>query len=76
MEEKLIESKAIVSKLPHGPIPLGMRDQILEFVETCWDKFKGSGHTKMKVWKICRDPNLCFSIERHGGTVMGSKRAE
>src|SRR5690242_6434471 len=21
-------------------------------------------------------PNLCFSIERHGGTVMGSKRAE
>ena len=40
----------------------------------------------MKVWKIRRDagpedltwdpPNLCFSIDRHGGTVMGSKRAE
>ena len=40
----------------------------------------------MKVRKIRRDagpedlacnpPNLCFSIDRHGGTVMGSKRAE
>ena len=25
MEEKLIELKAIVSKLPHGPIPSGLR---------------------------------------------------
>ena len=50
-----MELKAIVSKLPHGPIPSGMRDQILELVETCWDKFKGSGQTKMKVWKIRRD---------------------
>ena len=81
-----MELKDIVSKLPHGPIPLGMWAQILELVETCWDKFKGSGQTKMKVWKIRRDagpedltwdpPNLCFSIDRHGGTVMGSKRAE
>ena len=47
-----MELKAIVSKLPHGPIPSGMRDQILELVETCWDKFKGSGQTKMQVWKI------------------------
>ena len=31
MEEKLMELKAIVSKLPHGPIPSGMRDQILVF---------------------------------------------
>jgi hypothetical protein len=84
--KKLMELKAIVNELPHGSIPLGMRDQILELVETCWDKFKGSGKTKMNAWKIRRDagpedltwnpPNLCFSIERHGGTVMGSKRAE
>ena len=81
-----MELKAIVRKLPHGSIPLGMRDQILELVEACWDKFKGSGKTKMQVWKIRRDagpedltwdpPNLCFSIDRHGRTVMGSKRAE
>ena len=51
MVENLIELKAIWSKLPHGPIPLGMRDQILELVETCWDKFEGSGKTKMQVWR-------------------------
>jgi hypothetical protein len=53
--KKLMELKAIVNKLPHGSIPLGMRDQILELVETCWDKFEGSGKTKMQVWKIRRD---------------------
>jgi hypothetical protein len=50
-----MESKAIVSKLPHGPIPLSMRDQILRLVETCWDKFEKSGKTKMQVWRIRRD---------------------
>jgi hypothetical protein len=72
--------------LPAGSIPAGMRDKVLELVEDCWDKFEGSGKTKMEVWKIGRDdgpedltwepPNLWFTIDRHGGAVMGSTRAE
>ena len=46
MEEKLVELRAIVSKLPHGPIPLGMRDQILDLVETCWENSKDRARRK------------------------------
>ena len=65
---------------------MGMRNQVFELVETVWDKFEGSGQTKMDVGKIGRDdspedltwdpPDLSFTIDRHGGTVMGSTRAE
>ena len=54
--------------------------------KTAADKFEGSSKTKMEVWKIGRDdgaedltwepPNLLFTIDRHGGAVMGSTRAE
>jgi hypothetical protein len=84
--KKLAELKAILNKLPQGSIPVRMRNQVLELVETVWDKFEGSGQTKMDVWKIGRDdgtedltwdpPDLSFTIDRHGGTVMGSTRAE
>jgi hypothetical protein len=82
----LAELKDLLNRLPIGAIPAGVRDQIFELVETCWDKFEGSDLTKMEAWKISRDdgpedltwdaPNLSFTIERHGGTVMGSRRAE
>ena len=64
----------------------GDANQVFELVETVWDKFEGSGQTKMDVGKIGRDdgpkdltwdpPDLSFTIDRHGGTVMGSTRAE
>ena len=83
---KLTDLKGILNKLPAGAIAIGMRRTILELVEECWDDLMGSRDTKMGVWKICRDngaenltwapPNLSFSIDRHGGTVLGSKRAE
>ena len=80
--KKFMELQAILNKLPAGSIPAGMRDKVLELVEDCWDKFEGSSKTKMEVWKIGRDdgpedltwepPNLLFTIDRHGGAVMGS----
>ena len=83
---KLMDLKGILNKLPAGAIPIGMRRTILELVEGCWDELVGSRDTKMAVWKICRDngaedlkwapPILSFSIDRHGGVVLGSKRAE
>jgi hypothetical protein len=83
---KLTDLKGILNKLPAGAIPTGMRGTILELVEGCWDELVGSRDTKMAVRKICREngaenltwapPNLSFSIDRHGGVVLGSKRAE
>jgi hypothetical protein len=84
--KKLGELKTILRKLPHGSIPLGMRDKVLELVEESWDKFDGSNRTKMEVGKIDRDddpmdllwdqPKLTLTVDRHGGAVMGSTRAE
>jgi hypothetical protein len=84
--KKLLELKTTLENFPAGSIPVGMRRKILELVEECWKQFEGSGKTKMEVWKIGRDngpedltwdpPNLWFTIDRHGGTVMGSTRAE
>jgi hypothetical protein len=48
----------------------------------CWNEFKNSEQTQMDASKLSRieaptwhPPHLSFSIERHGGTVMGSARA-
>ena len=50
----------------------------------CWDEFSGSDSEGMEACKlICRMkqvylkyPILYFAVERHGGTVSGSKKAE
>lgn len=55
-----------------------------EYLLDCWDEFEGNDQEGMVAYKL-RDrmenvswnpPLLTFSIERHGGTVMGSSRAE
>ncbi len=57
--------------------------RIQSFLMACWDEFDGSDQESMEAHKLARmeqvrwaPPILGFVIERHGGTVMGSTRAE
>jgi len=68
--------------LPSGPVddPDG---EITSALATVWHLFSGGDDTSMASYKICRTENLrwqcpvlSFNIERHGGTVLGSSRAE
>jgi hypothetical protein len=78
--------QTFLSDVPHGAIPASKWDHVLKLVEASWPEFSGSGDTKMAAWKIRRGegpddltwdpPHLSFCIDRHGGTVLGSSRAE
>jgi hypothetical protein len=57
--------------------------KILELLKDCWPWLKGSGEAKTFANKLFRAENLrwkppilTFQLERHGGTVNGSSRAE
>jgi len=71
-----------LSNLQSGPVADPRAVERLLVLE--WDSFQGSGAGGMRASKLrgrteemyWRDPNLTFSIERHGGTVNGSTRAE
>lgn len=63
--------------------PVADMGPLLELLTPCWDEFRGSGDRAMATYKLRRveraswnPPTLTFVIERHGGTVMGSSRAE
>lgn len=65
------------------PGPIADVDEIARFLANCWDELEGSDEEAMEPYKVRRmeevvwdPPKLCFLIERHGGTVMGSSRAE
>ena len=56
---------------------------LVESLQNCWEHLEGSDAEGMEAWKLERmeephwqPPVLTFTIERHGGTVMGSTRAE
>ncbi len=76
----------MLSGVPAGAIPASMRHELFKVVEASWHEFAGSNETSMGAWKILRDegpgdvnwisPCLSLTIERHGGTVLGSSRAE
>ena len=63
-----------------------MRAIVIGLVAEGWGELYGSGATRMGSWKIVRNegpseltwdpPVLSFTIERHGGLVCGSSRAE
>jgi hypothetical protein len=72
-----------LSKTPKGAIPEAARDEIITLLAHCWRDLQGAGETSMEDWKLNRledlswnPPLLSFTIERHGGTVLGSTRAE
>ena len=76
----------VLNGVPAGAIPASISDELFRYVVASWNEFSGSRITKMDALKILRDdgpaevtwypPRLSFVIERHGGTVLGSTRAE
>lgn len=66
------------------PGPIAALPDLDRLVAACWDEFDGSGDGGMEDYKligrmehiIWEPPILTFVIERHGGTVCGSTRAE
>lgn len=69
------------------PIPAGKitdGEEIISLLADCWDQLQGSNENGMQSDKLLgraedlfwEPPFLCFTIERHGGTVLGSTRAE
>jgi hypothetical protein len=80
------ELSSLLGKVPAGNVPTSISDELFKLVMASWDEFANSDETRMEAWKILRDegpkevawspPQLSFTIERHGGTVLGSTRAE
>lgn len=77
--EQLLE---FLRTAPPGDLPA---DSGLDRILTdCWEIFDGSDLGGMEPYKLCgrmeqvrwTPPLLSFAIERHGGTVCGSTRAE
>lgn len=72
----------LLAATPPGPIPDDTK--LDKALAACWDGFRGSGEGGMKDDKLVgrmesvhwHSPILSFVIERHGGTVNGSTRAE
>ena len=70
-----------LESIPSGAILGEVRKSILGLLEKTWQQLLGSGETSMESGKIWRAENLhweppvlSFTIERHGGTVLGSTR--
>ena len=66
-----------------GTISGDLKGKILSLLAECWDELKGADESAMRAFKLDRaedlswdPPVLSFKIERHGGTVLGSSRAE
>lgn len=77
----LEELRAHLAGLPPGLIE--DRDQLLRRLQPAWGSFAGGSSEAMAAYKLDRledpgwaPPRLSFVVERHGGTVMGSTRAE
>lgn len=69
--------------VPHGPLETDDAARITYLLAECWEQIPGADETSMQAYKLSRaerlswrSPCLSFEIERHGGTVLGSKRAE
>lgn len=68
--------------LPSGPIP--DTSEIEGVLADCWTAFVGNNENGMEASKLYsrmesvnwQPPILLFNLERHGGTVRGSTRAE
>lgn len=79
-EMKLLQE--LLAAVPPGPIQ--EHTKLDKALADCWDGFRGSGEGGMEGYKLLgrmesvgwHSPVLSFVIERHGGTVKGSTRAE
>lgn len=78
MEELLAYLNSLV------PGPVADADLVAGLLAPCWHSFQGGHDHGMKDWKLhgrmedvfWNPPILSFAIERHGGTVLGSTRAD
>lgn len=76
------ELKNFLEKVPAGSI--SVTDKLEPLLAAAWPVFDGGDETSMAAHKISeriervewKPPEISFSIERHGGTVLGSTRAE
>jgi hypothetical protein len=67
-----------------SPGPINDKSTLESVLMDYWNDIDGSGHGGMKAYKLAgrveqptwEPPFLSFIIERHGGTVQGSSRAE
>lgn len=73
----------LLSELIPGPVPQDRTQVILQELAAIWGELEGGGEASMSSEKVGRaedlrwhPPVLSFVIERHGGTVLGSSRAE
>jgi hypothetical protein len=74
----------LMSSLPPGDIGPDAATTVGRMLAECWDHLTGSGEGGMKSTKlvgrteeVCWEPPLLrFKLERHGGTVNGSTKAE
>jgi hypothetical protein len=79
---KMDDLIAFLSQLPDGPVETqGSLDIVLA---DCWTRFRGwreggmQGHKLINRMEsvVWNSPILSFVVERHGGVVMGAKKAE
>jgi hypothetical protein len=75
--------RAHLQSIPSGPLDEAVADVVLQLLSAVWDDLQGSDQQGMRSDKLWRyesmewdPPDLSFSLERHGGTVLGSTRAE
>jgi hypothetical protein len=74
--------RSILDCFTPGPIPSAT--EVERALADCWHEFVGNDDHGMEAYKLIgrmekvewRPPILSFTIERHGGTVLGSTRAE
>jgi len=72
----------LLSTMPPGYMSAGDCLRILAELSQCWESIPGSDAESTTADKLCRAEALCwnppifsFTLERHGGTVLGSSRA-
>jgi hypothetical protein len=76
--------RRVLASVPAGPVSEDHEDAVVSALERAWAELDGGGQTSMVADKLggrmeelkWQPPILSFGIERHGGTVMGSTRAE
>jgi hypothetical protein len=77
----LTELRTYLESLPRGAVQVS--DELVDLLGNCWEQFEGHDAERMDDSKLERmeevqwdAPVMSFTIERHGGTVMGSSRAD
>ena len=81
---KIEALREFLSGIPPGPIGQDKDEaRLIDLLRSCWGEIDGSEAESMAAYKLGRmeqpvwdPPLLRFKIERHGGTVLGSTRAE